>query len=135
MNPVSATSAVARTADVTQPSPRLKKAAQDFEAILLSGWLEKMQESFVSPEQGEDPAHSTLASMGTEAIASALAARGGIGIARMIVEHFAKGCGDAQPGTSGSPPPVTGTSSNQGSGPAKVFPAAADEFSAEHCFR
>ena len=70
------------------PSPKLVKAAQEFEAILLSTWLEKLQESYAGGDDSMDPAHGTLASMGTQAIASALAARGGIGIARMLLQHL-----------------------------------------------
>lgn len=77
------------------PSPKLVKAAQDFEAILLSTWLEKLQQSYAGPDDGTDPAHGTLASMGTEAIASALAARGGIGIAKMLLQHMARSEGDS----------------------------------------
>jgi len=70
------------------PSPKLVKAAQDFEAILLSTWLQKLQESYAGGDDAMDPAHGTLTSMGTEAIASALAKRGGIGIAKMLLQHL-----------------------------------------------
>ena len=70
------------------PSPKLVKAAQDFEAILLSTWLDKLEESYAGEDDATDPGHSTLAAMGTEAIASALAARGGIGIAKMLLQHL-----------------------------------------------
>ena len=70
------------------PSPKLVKAAQDFEAILLSTWLDKLEESYAGGDDATDPGHGTLAAMGTEAIASALAARGGIGIAKMLLQHL-----------------------------------------------
>ena len=85
-----ASPAVQATAAAAEPPRKLTKAAQEFEAILLSNWLEKLQESFAGQDDGSDPAHSTLASMGTQAIASALAARGGIGIAKLLLQHFAK---------------------------------------------
>ncbi len=88
MNPVSVISSAVRTAQGAVPSPKLVKAAQDFEAILLSGWMEKLQASFNGPNDGSDPAHETLASMGTQAIASALAARGGIGVAKLLLQHL-----------------------------------------------
>ena len=78
------------------PAPKLVKAAQDFEAILLSTWLEKLQESYAGPDNGTDPAHGTLASMGTQAIASVLAARGGIGIGKMLLQHLAKSGGEGE---------------------------------------
>jgi len=90
MNAVSALSSAVKTAPGQPPSPKLVKAAQDFEAILLSSWLEKLQASYAGPDNGSDAAHDTLSSMGTQAIASALAARGGIGIGKLLLEHFAK---------------------------------------------
>lgn len=69
-------------------SPKLAKAAREFEAILLQSWLEKMNQSFVGSEDSQDPGHDTLSSLGTQAIAGALAARGGIGIAHMILRQL-----------------------------------------------
>ena len=75
-------------AGTAQPSAKLKKAAQEFESILLANWLEKMQHSFVGSSDSQDPAHKTLGSLGTQAVASALAARGGIGIARLLLRQL-----------------------------------------------
>ena len=99
MDPVTAISSGAKTAQGQPPSPKLVKAAQEFEAILLSSWLEKLQATFTGPDDGSDPAHDTLASMGTQAIASALAARGGIGVAKLLVQHLTKAAETAQPPT------------------------------------
>lgn len=77
-----------RGAEAGAPSPKLKKAAQEFEAILLTQWLEKMQQSFSDSEQSGDPAHETLSSFGTQAVATALSERGGIGIARMLLRQL-----------------------------------------------
>ncbi len=71
-----------------QPPDKLAKAAQEFESILLASWLEKMNQSFVGSEESQDPAHDTVSSLGTQAIASALAARGGIGIAGMLLRQL-----------------------------------------------
>ena len=71
-----------------QPPNKLAKAAQEFESILLASWLEKMNQSFVGSEESQDPAHDTVSSLGTQAIASALAARGGIGIAGMLLRQL-----------------------------------------------
>jgi hypothetical protein len=68
---------------------KLKKAAQEFEGVLLSTWLEEMQKSSLgSPDAGWEPGAETLRSLGTQAVALALAQRGGLGIARMIIHHF-----------------------------------------------
>ena len=78
----------APSGDAAAVSPKLAKSAREFEAILLQSWLEKMNQSFAGLEESQDPAHDTLTSLGTQAIAQALAARGGIGIANMIVRQL-----------------------------------------------
>jgi Rod binding domain-containing protein len=85
-----------------QPPGKLAKAAQEFEAILLTSWLEKMNQSFVGSEESQDAAHDTVSSLGTQAIASALAARGGIGIARMLLRQLQP----AQPAAANTENPV-----------------------------
>jgi Rod binding domain-containing protein len=72
----------------TEPASKLKKSAQEFESILLESWLEKMNQSFVGTSESRDPAHDTVSSLGTQAVASALAARGGIGIAKMLLRQL-----------------------------------------------
>src|SRR5271165_1955931 len=72
----------------SQPSSKLKKAALEFESILLQSWLEKMNQTFVGASESQDAAHDTVSSLGTQAIASALAVRGGIGIARMLLRQL-----------------------------------------------
>jgi len=69
-------------------SPKLVKSAREFEAILLQDWLEKMNQSVAGLEENQDAAHDTLSVLGTQAIARALADRGGIGIARMILRQL-----------------------------------------------
>ncbi len=83
-----ANQAVAANNAGAPPSPKLAKAAREFEAILLQGWMEKMNQSFAGLEKSQDPAHDTLSSLGTQAIAGALAARGGIGIGNMILHQL-----------------------------------------------
>jgi Rod binding domain-containing protein len=69
-------------------SSKLVKSAREFEAILLQSWLEKMNQSFVGSSESQDAAHDTVSSLGTQAIATALAARGGVGIARMLLRQL-----------------------------------------------
>jgi len=71
------------------PLQKLGKAAQEFEGILLSSWLEEAQKSSLDPDgAGQDAGSETLRSLGNQAVAQALAQRGGVGIAQMIVRHF-----------------------------------------------
>lgn len=87
--PTNSTTGVAASSARLAPVPnKLAKAAQEFEAILLTSWLEKMNQSFVGSQESRDPAHDTVSSLGTQAIASALAARGGIGIAGMLLRQL-----------------------------------------------
>ena len=71
-----------------QTESKLRKSAREFEAILLQSWLEKMNQSFIGSSESQDAAHDTVSSLGTQAIASALAARGGIGIANMLLRQL-----------------------------------------------
>ena len=67
-------------------SAKLRKAAQDFESILIHTWWRSMTESFASSsEEGQDPAHGTLEDLSMQAMSTALAASGGMGIARMLI--------------------------------------------------
>ena len=80
-------------------SPKLVKAARDFEALLLESWFEKMNQSFVGESASLDPGHDTLSSLGSQAIATALAARGGIGIANTILHQLQRRSQTASNGT------------------------------------
>jgi Rod binding domain-containing protein len=84
-------------AEKAEPGSRLaklKKAAQEFEGVLLSIWLEEMQKSSLdSTSASQEAGAETLRSLGTQAVAQALAQRGGLGIARMIVHHFQNAVG------------------------------------------
>jgi Rod binding domain-containing protein len=64
------------------------KAARDFEAILLTSLLDSLQKTFCGDAQDSAPGASDYRLMGTEALASAVAAGGGIGIARLILNHL-----------------------------------------------
>ena len=69
--------------------PRLAKAAQEFEALLLSNLLSSGNQAEIgSPSDRPDPAGETVQSLGNQAMAKALSARGGIGIAKMLLHQF-----------------------------------------------
>jgi Rod binding domain-containing protein len=72
------------------------KAARDFEAQLIGNLLESMEKTFAAlPGQGSVAGEDDYNYMGTHALASAMAAGGGFGIARMILHNFerTKGAG------------------------------------------
>jgi Rod binding domain-containing protein len=68
---------------------KLTKVAKQFEGIMLSTLLQEVQKGTLDPsEAGLGAGSDTLRSLGTEAVAEAIAQKGGLGIARMIVNHF-----------------------------------------------
>jgi Rod binding domain-containing protein len=73
----------------TPAHKKLRKAAQDFESILISQLWGDFKSGFSSltgdaPLAGSD----TLNSLAVETLSSALASRGGLGIGRMLVHQL-----------------------------------------------
>jgi Rod binding domain-containing protein len=64
------------------------KAARDFESVLLTSLFDSLQKSFAFDSQDSTPGSSDYRLMGTRALAEAVAASGGIGIARLILRHL-----------------------------------------------
>jgi Rod binding domain-containing protein len=76
-------------AEETPAHRKLRKAAQDFEAILISELWEHFQSSLSSFSGETPPAGSdTLNSLAIQAMSMALAHRGGLGIAQMLVRQL-----------------------------------------------
>ena len=73
----------------TPAHKKLRKAAQDFEGILISQLWEHLETGFASLG-GESPmaGSDTLNSLAIETLSNALAGRGGLGIGRMIVHQL-----------------------------------------------
>jgi len=67
---------------------KAEKAAQDFEAVLLGSLLENLQKTFAGNSEDGPAGSSTYTVMGTQALASAMSAHGGIGIARLILQQW-----------------------------------------------
>jgi Rod binding domain-containing protein len=69
---------------------KLKKAAGDFESILLSSMWKSMKQSFGSSETDDstDPAHGTLDDWGIEVMSGAVGKAGGLGIGKLILKHL-----------------------------------------------
>ncbi|MFZ0798284.1 MAG: hypothetical protein WCA13_06975 [Terriglobales bacterium] len=66
-----------------------EKAARDFEALLLAPVLDSLQKTFAGDsEDSKTPGASDYRQMGSQALAQAIAARGGIGIGRLILRHL-----------------------------------------------
>ncbi len=65
-----------------------EKAARDFEAVLLTPVLDALQKTFAGDPEDKTPGASDYRMMGTQALAQAIADRGGIGIAKLILRHL-----------------------------------------------
>jgi Rod binding domain-containing protein len=66
-----------------------EEAARDFEAMLLTPLLDSLQKTFAgTSEDANTPGASDYRLMGTQALAQAIAAQGGIGIAQLILRHL-----------------------------------------------
>lgn len=72
------------------PAPgKSEKAAREFEAQLIGTVLESMEKTFAAlPGQDVIAGQDDYNYLGTQALASAVAAGGGFGIAKMIVQHL-----------------------------------------------
>ncbi|MGO9440737.1 MAG: hypothetical protein ACLPXM_09360 [Terriglobales bacterium] len=66
------------------------KAAREFEAQLIGTVLQSLEKTFAAlPGQDAIAGEDDYNYLGTEALASAIAAGGGFGIARLITQHLA----------------------------------------------
>jgi len=72
----------------TPASTKAQKAAQDFESVLLASLLESLQKTFAGSSEDSLVGGSSYAQMGTQALAGAMSAQGGIGIAKMILHQW-----------------------------------------------
>jgi Rod binding domain-containing protein len=81
--------------DPVTPSPRLVKAAHEFEASMMQQLLKPMMEDHSglyseSDDQDDDAdSDSSLMEYGTEVMANALSERGGLGLSKMILTKLA----------------------------------------------
>ena len=82
--------AAAKSNPVDSPQEKkLKKAAADFESILVASMWKSMKESMGAPDQSDaDAAHGTLDDWGIEVMAGAIGKAGGMGIGQMILKHL-----------------------------------------------
>jgi Rod binding domain-containing protein len=103
---ISPASFVAAADWMPQAIPALSKgakAARDFEAQLIGNVLESMEKTFAElPGQSSIAGDDNYNYMGTQALASALAAGGGFGIAPMILSSFERTKGVSGVGEGGS---------------------------------
>jgi len=77
---------------IASPAPsaaRSAKAAREFEAQLIGSLLESLEKTFAAvPGESSLPGLDDYNYLGTQAIAQAMAARGGFGVAEMITRYL-----------------------------------------------
>ena len=81
---------------------KIEKGAKQFEAMLLSSWLQQAEQSFATVPGADDDESATtgkdqLMSLGVQSLAESLAASGGIGIAAMISKAMHAAADKVQP--------------------------------------
>jgi len=73
---------------------KIQKSAREFEAVLLSHWLEQAEQSFASvpgsdQDPDADPGRDQFHAIAMQAVGSALTGgHGGLGIAAMVAKHL-----------------------------------------------
>lgn len=73
----------------TPQDRKLRKAAAEFEGMLLSSLWKSMQSTFAtSDEEPADPAHDTLSDLGMQTMAGAVGKAGGLGLGKLILKHL-----------------------------------------------
>lgn len=77
-----------RSAQGAGDDGKIEKGAKQFEAMLLSSWLQQAEKSFATVPGAEDDddaaGREQMMSLGVQSLAESMAASGGIGIAKMI---------------------------------------------------
>jgi Rod binding domain-containing protein len=79
---------IATMAVPASAASKSEKAARDFESVLLTSLFDSLEKSFAFDPQDSTPGAGDYRLMGTRALAEAVAAGGGIGIARLILRHL-----------------------------------------------
>lgn len=83
------------TADSVLSTPadqKLRRAAGEFEGMLLSSLWKSMKSTFATPDDDDDgssdPAHDTLDDMSIQTMCDAVGKAGGLGLGKLILKHL-----------------------------------------------
>ncbi len=94
LSEVRGTQAADKLKNADPRSGKIEKSAKEFEAVLLSHWLEQAERSFASvpgsdSDPNADPGKDQFHAIAMQAVGTALAgSRGGLGIATMVAKHL-----------------------------------------------
>jgi Rod binding domain-containing protein len=78
---------------------KLDQAAQAFEGILIGTLWKSLEKDPLFSSQNADPGAGTMGSLGLRAVSSAIAARGGLGLAKMIEQELSPALGGTHANT------------------------------------
>jgi len=73
---------------------KIEKSAKEFEAVLLSHWLDQAQQTFATvpgsdSDEDDDPGRDQFNSLAMQSLGAAMSGgRGGLGIASMVAKHL-----------------------------------------------
>ncbi len=80
-------------------APRLERAAQEFEAQMMKELLRPMSTASAVPGEDEEESGGVLGEFASEALAGAMSAHGGLGMAKRIVADLSRSGNDSQTST------------------------------------
>jgi Rod binding domain-containing protein len=76
---------------------KLRRAAAEFESILISSFWKSMMETFSSDDDSLDPGHSGFQDMGIQAMSQTVGKAGGLGLGQLIIKHLEPHLEDSTP--------------------------------------
>ena len=79
----------------------LRKAAGEFEAMLLQSLWKSMKDTFSNPDDDKDPTLESYDDWGMQALSTAVGNSGGLGIRNMILKHLEPSLSTANPAVPG----------------------------------
>ncbi len=88
INPAMVAKRLTAAESADSPDAKLKKAAQDFEGLLLASLLDEMKSFSDSLGSESDPGSSSVQGLGISALSSAISKAGGIGLGKMVLQQL-----------------------------------------------
>ena len=67
---------------------KLRKAAQEFESMLIDSWWRSMKDSAFGESDDDSGPTGIMSDMGTQAMSQAISSVGGLGLANMVVRDL-----------------------------------------------
>ena len=91
IGPLAQPAAGAAPASAAEPDPRMREAAQAFEAVFLRQMIGSMRQAKLGEDLFGSAAADQFQEMADARLADSMAERGGFGIAEMLLNQFQRG--------------------------------------------